>query len=100
VYSLTNYLLQGHAAELLKDAIVRLDHAGFGDYMLLPVHDEIIFSVPKEDYKEAMETIGQVMTIRGMAVDVPADPEGPMYRWGDKYHTDDPLAPPPEMIET
>lgn len=85
VYSLTNYLLQGHAAELLKDAIVRMDLAGLGDYMLLPVHDEVIFSVPKEDYQDVMQTIGEVMTIHGLAVDVPADPEGPLSRWGEKY---------------
>lgn len=85
VYSLTNYLLQGHAAELLKDAIVRMDLAGLGDYMLLPVHDEIIFSIPREDHEEAMKLIGEVMSIRGMAVDVPADPEGPLTRWGQKY---------------
>lgn len=85
VYALTNYMLQGHAAELLKDAIVRLDLAGFGDAMLLPVHDEVIFSVPKEDAEEAMKTIGEVMSIKGMAVDIPADPEGPLTRWGQKY---------------
>ncbi len=85
VYALTNYMLQGHAAELLKDAIVRLDLAGFSDAMILPVHDEVIFSVPKEDAEEAMQTIGEVMSIKGMAVDVPAEPEGPLTRWGQKY---------------
>lgn len=85
IYALTNYLLQGHAAELLKDAIVRLDLAGLGDWMLLPVHDEIIFSVPKEEYKDAMVTIGEIMSIHGMAVDVPAEPEGPLSRWGQRY---------------
>lgn len=85
VYSLTNYMLQGHAAELLKEAIVRLDLAGFGGAMLLPVHDEVIFSVPAEDAEEAMQTIGEVMAIQGMAVAVPAEPEGPLRRWGEKY---------------
>jgi DNA polymerase-1 len=85
VYALTNYMLQGHAAELLKDAIVRLDLAGFSDAMLLPVHDEIIFSVPKEDAEEAMQTIKEVMSITGMAVDIPAEPEGPLSRWGQRY---------------
>ena len=97
VYSLTNYMLQGHAAELLKDAIVRMDLAGLGEYMLLPVHDEVIFSVPREDAEDIMNTIGEVMSIKGMAVDVPADPEGPLRRWGEKY--DNSIADTEDMIE-
>lgn len=99
VYSLVNYLLQGHAAELLKDALVRLDAAGLGDYMLLPVHDEVIFSLPRNQHVEMMRTIGQTMSIMGQyAVDIPADPEGPLSRWGEKYEkADQPL--PVELIE-
>ncbi len=86
VYTLTNYLLQGHAAEMLKNALVQLDLAGLGDAMLLPVHDEVIFSVPREDYTEAMQLIGEVMSVNeGYAVDIPAEPEGPLERWGEKY---------------
>lgn len=86
VYSLTNYMLQGHAAEILKDALVRMDAAGLGDYMLLPVHDEVIFSIPREDHEEAMRTIHTSMSVmEGYAVPMPADPEGPLERWGEKY---------------
>ena len=86
VYSLTNYLLQGHAAEMLKNALVQLDLAGLGEYMLLPVHDEVIFSVPKEDAQDLMHTIGEVMSVtEGYAVSIPAEPEGPLDRWGEKY---------------
>lgn len=99
VYSLTNYMLQGHAAEILKDALVRMDAAGLGDYMLLPVHDEVIFSVPEEDCTDVMKVIGESMSVmEGYAVPMPADPEGPLDRWGTKYR--DPNAPAPvEMIE-
>lgn len=86
VYTLVNYLLQGHAAELLKHTLVQLDLAGLGDYMILPVHDEVIFSVPREDHKEAMALIQDVMSItEGYAVPIPAEPEGPLERWGEKY---------------
>jgi DNA polymerase-1 len=87
VYSLVNYLLQGHAAEVLKDALVRLDHSGYGDYMLLPVHDEVIFSLPKEEVKDAMHEIPEIMGVTGGQYKVPllADCEGPLARWGDKY---------------
>lgn len=86
VYALTNYLLQGHAAEMLKNALVQLDLAGLGDHMLLPVHDEVIFSIPRGDHVEAMHLIQEVMSVNeGYAVDIPAEPEGPLERWGEKY---------------
>lgn len=86
VYTLVNYLLQGHAAELLKHTLVQLDLAGLGEWMTLPVHDEVIFSIPKEEAKDAMVLIGEVMSItEGYAVNIPADPEGPLERWGEKY---------------
>lgn len=86
VYTLQNYILQGHAAEMLKNTLVQLDLAGFGDYLILPVHDEVIFSIPREDAPELMHTIEEVMTItEGYSVPIPAEPEGPLERWGEKY---------------
>ena len=83
--TLVNYLLQGHAAEILKDALVKMDAAGLTEYMLLPIHDEIIASVPPDRYTEISTQIGNIMSIKGhYAVDIIADPEGPFDRWGDK----------------
>ncbi|MCA1806885.1 MAG: hypothetical protein LC687_03345, partial [Actinobacteria bacterium] len=48
LYTLVNYLLQGIAGEILKMKLVELDNAGFGPYLCLPVHDEVIFDAPKE----------------------------------------------------
>ena len=53
-YRLTNYRTQGTAADLLKMAIVTLDAAGFGPHMLLPIHDELVFTFPSEDAEEMM----------------------------------------------
>jgi DNA polymerase-1 len=87
VYTLTNYILQGTAAELMKKAIIRLDAAGYADYMCMPIHDEMIFSLPEVDAEEAMTDIANIMSYcKGQfEVDLPAEPEGPMNRWGDKY---------------
>lgn len=60
-HKLSNYLVQGHSAEILKLAMVRLRAAGFGPHMLLPVHDEVLFSIPKNQAIEAQYEIGQVM---------------------------------------
>lgn len=87
VYSLTNYTLQGTAAELMKKALIRLDAAGYSDSMLIPIHDEVVFSLPYKDHKDAMKEIETTMSYCNgeFAVDLPAEPEGPFDRWGSKY---------------
>lgn len=87
VYALTNYILQGTAAELMKKSIVRLDACGFTDYMKMPIHDEMIFSVPKNEIEEASKEIEEIMSYTSgeFSVDLPAEPEAGMDRWGDKY---------------
>lgn len=87
VYALTNYILQGTAAELMKTSIIKLDAAGFMPYMKMPIHDEMIFSMPKSMVHEASKEIEQIMSyVQGeFLVDLPAEPEAGMNRWGDKY---------------
>jgi DNA polymerase-1 len=86
IYALTNYLHQGHAAEIFKRAIVDLDMAGWGDYMVLPVHDEIVLDVPTEHVDEAMISVPKVMSnMADYAVPLTASAEGPFDNWGEKY---------------
>jgi DNA polymerase-1 len=61
VYTLVNKLVQGAAAELLKMKLVELDHAGFGPYLVLPVHDEIIFDMPTDQLPELTHTACDIM---------------------------------------
>jgi DNA polymerase-1 len=83
--TLVNYLIQGHAAEILKRALVRMDAAGLTEYLLLPIHDEVIASVPPEEYEDVSKQIGELMSVRGeYAVDLIAEAEGPFARWGHK----------------
>lgn len=76
---LPNYATQGSAAIALKKALVGLDAAGFGPQMLLPVHDEVLFSVKKSEAQDAMHEIAEVMDsvineTTGWLVDVKAEP--------------------------
>lgn len=86
-YVAVNYLLQGHAAECLKIALVNADNMGLGEYMLCPVHDEIVMSVPEPEVEEASRAIQECMTFTDpdlYPVPLTAGPEGPFDRWGDK----------------
>lgn len=87
VYTLVNYMLQGTGAELLKKALVRLDAAGYGPLLRMPIHDEVIFSIPKEDAKDCLPEIESLMSYKGgqFAVDQLAEPEVAGDRWGNKY---------------
>lgn len=87
MYTLTNYTLQGTAAELMKKAIVRLDAAGYGPYMQMAIHDEMIFSLPPEMVEKALPEIEALMSyVDGeFDVDLPAEPEVIGERWGLKY---------------
>jgi DNA polymerase-1 len=61
-YTGTNYKIQCSAAEIFKLALIALDAAGYGDHMLLPVHDEIVLSVPNAEAEEARHHVSQTMT--------------------------------------
>lgn len=56
-YALLNFKIQSFGAELLKKGLVDLDAAGLGPYMVVPIHDEIVTDVPKEDEAEAKHLI-------------------------------------------
>jgi DNA polymerase-1 len=86
VYTLTNYLIQGGAAEIFKSNLVKLDKADLTELLIVPVHDEIVLNAPREDAEEIKQLVRECMTTRdGWAVPLTADVDGPLETWGDKY---------------
>lgn len=61
VYSLLNRLIQGTAAEAFKMKLLELDAAGLGDYMVVPVHDEIVLDVPDDEVADAAHVLRKIM---------------------------------------
>lgn len=83
-FKLVNYLVQGTGADVLKLKIAELASAGFGKYMILPIHDEIMFDVPSDIADDVLYEASKIMThdegeipltVGGTIVD----------RWGSKY---------------
>lgn len=60
-YALVNYMIQGAAAVILKMKMVELDAAGVGDWLVLPVHDEIIADVPTDRVPGYLEVARDIM---------------------------------------
>ena len=85
-YTLVNYLIQGGAAEVFKSNLVKLDQADLTDYLIVPVHDEIVLEAPRKDAEEIKQIVRQCMTTtEGWAVPLTADVDGPLENWGQKY---------------
>lgn len=60
-YKLVNYLVQGTAAEVLKLKLIELTRAGLGQFLVVPVHDEVILEVPVDRVHEVATTVLDVM---------------------------------------
>lgn len=71
-YVATNYKLQSTAADVLKRAIVNLGHAGLDEFMMVPVHDEIVMSVPKADAEEIKHLTADIMACNDFHLTMPA----------------------------
>jgi DNA polymerase-1 len=85
VYALTNYYLQSWAADVLKKSLVRLDAAGYDEFMVLPVHDEIVMDIPAAYAEQALRDVPKIMQELDHAIPLTAESEGPLARWGQKY---------------
>lgn len=96
VYSLTNYLIQATAAEVFKTNLIKLDQADLTEYMIVPVHDEIVLQAPVDQIADIKEVVQECMTTRdGWSVPLTAGVDGPFHNWGEKYeeHTNDTVRP-------
>ncbi len=84
VYALVNFLIQGTAAETFKTKLLQLAALGLDKYMVVPVHDEIILDVPKNEARDVVHQIQSVMNDDTM-YDVPITATVAFgERWGNK----------------
>jgi len=86
MFTASNRAIQGHGAELLKQAMVNIDHGPLGDFLVLTVHDEMLLDVPNDfDPREVYEEMRSAMEVTqdmGYFVPIPISPVGPHERWG------------------
>ena len=70
-----NQPLQGTAADLIKIAMIRVDKAiaGMKTKMIMQVHDELVFEVPKEELEQLKSIILDCMALKDQTLKIPLD---------------------------
>lgn len=87
-YSALNYVIQSTSRDVTGRALIRLHEAGFTPYLRLPIHDEILASVPADKAEWGAKEIGRVMTEVMGPVTIGTDPEVGGRSWGSLYGAD------------
>lgn len=83
-YALTNYQIQGAAAEVNKMKLVELDAAGVSDWLTATIHDEVMLDVPGEHVSDVIATVEKIMN-DDQLLSVPITAEVSFgARWGKK----------------
>lgn len=83
-----NYAIQGTARELLVDGLLKWSKTQWGNYAVLPVHDEVLCWVPAQEAHEAVQELKRcmetsVLSTPDFPVLVGADPDEPFSFWKD-----------------
>lgn len=84
-YALTNYTIQGTAAVILKRKMIDLDNAGLADHMVMPIHDEFLFDVPRHGAEDFMAEVLAVLQDDSFGVSLTSSGDICDNSWADKY---------------
>lgn len=85
-YAAQNYYVQSGCRDLTAHAIIRLYDAGYVDHMRLPIHDEILFSLP-QGLGDVHEVV-RLMSTKVGVLDIPAEAKIGSRSWGSLYEKD------------
>jgi DNA polymerase-1 len=84
-YAVTNYAVQSTARDLLAKAILDIEDAGLGEYLLLPVHDELVCQAPAADAERIIGEISKIMESTFMGVAIASEASVYGSSWGHGY---------------
>lgn len=77
-----NSACQGSGRDILMYTVKRCDDAGFGDNILMTIHDEILFELPEAGLRQALLDLRKCFMVPFKAVSVDCDIEIYAERWG------------------
>ncbi len=88
VYTVTNYAVQSAARDVLGQSLINIEEAGLLHTLRLPIHDEVLASVPQGEAAEYAQAIQDCMTFDLFGVPIEAEAEVGMRSWGSLYGAD------------
>lgn len=88
-YSALNYMIQSTSRDVTCKALIRLHEAGFTPYLRLPIHDEIVASLPAEKAQWGAQRIAELMAEEMDSVLIGTDSEVGKRSWGSLYGSED-----------
>lgn len=84
-YAALNYLIQSTGRDVTCRGLVRLHDAGLTEFMRLPIHDEVLFSVPAQYAESAARRTVELMAEHLRGVDIATDAQIGERSWGSLY---------------
>jgi len=88
-YAGLNYLIQSTSRDITGRALLRLHAAGFTPNLRLPIHDEILASLPEAHARWGAAEIGRIMAEQMGPVLIGTDSEVGLRSWGSLYGAED-----------
>jgi len=86
LYKCVNGLMQGGGMDIISEAVIRLDQLGYGDNIVLPIHDEILFRFPEgEEGQAAAQECATIMEDHTLSVPITTELSQPLDSWGRAY---------------
>ena len=80
---------QGWARDALAECQLRLEQKGLGQYIVLSIHDELVFELPECEAETLRDEIVEVMTFDLDGVPILCKPSRLATRWSDCYRNED-----------
>ncbi|MGW4986294.1 DNA polymerase [Streptomyces mirabilis] len=87
-YAVVNYGVQSAARDCLGQSLINLEEAGLLPYMRLPIHDEVLCSVPAAEASDYAREVERCMTFDLYGVPIEAEAEVGKRSWGSLYGAD------------
>ncbi|MFD1044713.1 DNA polymerase [Kibdelosporangium lantanae] len=87
-YAALNYEVQSTSRDVTCRGLIRLHRAGYTPYLRLPIHDEVVASLPERHAERSARDIARLMAEQMGPVYIDTDHEIGLRSWGSLYGAD------------
>ncbi|WP_371784655.1 DNA polymerase [Streptosporangium subroseum] len=81
-YSAINYAIQSASRDVTARGLIKVDKAGLTSFLRLPIHDEVVASLPKKQAKTLALEIGECLRTQIRGIDFTTDVAIGKRSWG------------------